>query len=219
MMAELIPLLLEGTGETLAMVSLSLFFSVLLGLPAGIVLTLTKPDGIVPRKRTYAILGWTVDTMRSIPFVILMMLLIPFSRFVVGTSIGTAGAIVPLSVAAAPFVARVVEAALAELPPTLIETVVAIGATPWQIVRKVYLVETLPGLVRQIPIVAIALLGSSAMAGAAGGGGLGDIAIRYGYYNYRTDVMLVTILILIVLVEAVQLAMNAIARRIDRRRP
>ena len=216
-MNEYIPLLLEGTLQTIAMVAISLVISAMIGVPTGIILIVTKSGGIAENKRLYAILGWVVNTMRSIPFIILMVLLIPFTRFIVGTSIGTIGTIVPLSLSAAPFVARMVEASLSELNPQLIETIIAMGATPLQIIRKVYMTEALPSLVRSIPIVAIALIGASAMAGAAGGGGLGDIAIRYGYYNYRTDIMLVTIVILIIMVEFIQTTFNILAKKLDKR--
>jgi len=216
-MIEYIPLLLEGTVQTIAMVAISLVISAILGVPIGIILIATKSGGIAENKRLYAILGWIVNTMRSIPFIILMVLLIPFTRLVVGTSIGTIGTIIPLSISAAPFVARMVESSLAEINPQLLETIIAMGATPIQIILKVYLTEALPSLIRGVPIVAIALIGASAMAGAAGGGGLGDIAIRYGYYNYRTDIMLVTIVILIVMVELIQTAFNSLAKKLDKR--
>jgi D-methionine transport system permease protein len=216
-MNDYIPLLLEGTLQTIAMVAISLVISAILGVPIGIILIATKSGGIAENKRLYAILGWIVNTMRSIPFIILMVLLIPFTRLVVGTSIGTIGTIIPLSISAAPFVARIVESSLAELNPQLLETIIAMGATPLQIIKKVYLTEALPSLIRGVPIVAIALIGASAMAGAAGGGGLGDIAIRYGYYNYRTDIMLVTIVILIVMVEFIQTTFNILAKKLDKR--
>ena len=217
-MSPYVELLFNGTLETLAMVAASLFISALIGLPIGVILIISKSGGIAENKRLYAILGWIVNMMRSIPFIILMVLLIPFTRFIVGTSIGTLGTIIPLSISAAPFVARIVETSLAEIHPQLIETIVAMGATPWQIIKKVYLSEAIPSLVRGIPIIAIALLGYSAMAGAAGGGGLGDIAIRYGYYNYRTDIMLVTIVILIIIVELIQNMFNRIAKKCDKRK-
>ena len=212
-----INLLIEGTLETILMVTLSLVFSLLLGVPVGVIHTLSKSGGIAENKRIYRVLGWVVNMMRSIPFIILMMLLIPFTRAIVGTSIGTIGTIVPLSISAAPFVARIVETALLEINPLLIESVVAMGATPYQIIKKVYFVEAIPSLLRSIPIIAIALLGYSAMAGAAGGGGLGDIAIRYGYYNYNTEIMLITIIILIAIVEIIQTTFNILAKKIDKR--
>ncbi|PKK99899.1 MAG: methionine ABC transporter permease [Tenericutes bacterium HGW-Tenericutes-1] len=212
-----INLLLEGTLETILMVTLSLVISAVLGVPVGVILTLTKSGGIAENKRIYKGLGWVVNMMRSIPFIILMMLLIPFTRWIVGTSIGTIGTIVPLSISAAPFVARIVETALLEINPQLIESIVAMGATPFQIIKKVYFVEAIPSLLRNIPIIAIALLGYSAMAGAAGGGGLGDIAIRYGYYNYNTQIMIITIIILIALVEIIQTTFNILAKKLDKR--
>lgn len=216
-MSPYINLLLEGTLETILMVTLSLVISATLGVPVGVILTLTKSGGIAENKRIYGVLGWIVNMMRSIPFIIFMMLLIPFTRWIVGTSIGTIGTIVPLSISAAPFVARIVETALLEINPQLIESVVAMGATPFQIIKKVYFVEAIPSLLRNIPIIAISLLGYSAMAGAAGGGGLGDIAIRYGYYNYNTQIMIITIIILIALVEIIQTTFNILAKKLDKR--
>lgn len=207
----------QGTAETLYMVAGALVFSYLLGLPLGVLVTVTGPKGIRPNRVTGGVAQWIVGLGRSIPFVILMIALIPLTRLVVGTSIGPTAAIVPLVIGAAPFVARMVESSLEEIDHGVIETAQAMGATVWQIICKVYLPEAVPSLVRGCSITAITLIGYSAMAGTVGGRGLGDIAIRYGYHRYEYDVMLVTILLLVVLVQLIQGLCNQLARRMDKR--
>ena len=164
------------------------------------------------------VLGWIVNIGRSIPFIILLVAIIPFTRFIVGTSLGVPGAIVPLVVTAAPFVARMVEQSLEEVDAGLVEAAQSFGASTWQIVTKVYLRESLPSLIRGVSITFVTLFGYSAMAGTVGAGGLGDIAIRYGYQRYQTDVMLAAVVLCVVLVQVFQTAGDVIARKIDRRR-
>lgn len=163
------------------------------------------------------VLGWIVNIGRSIPFIILMVALIPFTKFVVGKSIGSTAAIVPLVIAAAPFIARLVETSLQELDAGVIEAAKAMGASNWQIVYKVMLPESVPSLVRGMTIALITLIGYSAMAGTVGGGGLGDLAIRYGYNRYQDDVMILTIILLVILVQLIQVVFNVIAKKIDKK--
>lgn len=210
-------LLLEGTWATVLMTGISTIIAYGLGIPLGVVVTITAPDSLKPHRPINAVLGWIVNIGRSIPFIILLVALIPFTQFVVGTSFGTVGAIVPLVIAAAPFVARMVESSLAEVSPGCIEAAQAFGANTFQIIWKVLLRESLPSLIRGASITFITLFGYSAMAGAIGGGGLGDIAIRYGYYRYQDDVMIATIIILVILVQLVQVVGDLLARAIDKR--
>lgn len=205
--------LLKGTIDTLIMVVISLMISYFAGVPLGVLLLISKPGGIHSRKVLYQVLSRIINILRSLPFIILLTLLIPITRFIVGTSIGIVGMIVPLSIAAIPFVARMVEQSLSEVEPELISSVQVLGASTYQIIYKVYLPEALPSLIRGVGITAIALIGYSAMAGATGGGGLGDIAIRYGYYNYRMDIMIYTVIILIVLVELIQGITNYVSKK------
>lgn len=210
-------ILAQGTAETLYMTAGALIFAYALGLPLGILVTITAPGGIRQNRAVGAVTQWIVGLGRSIPFVILMIALIPLTRLIAGTSIGPTAAIVPLVIGAAPFVARMVESSLQEIDQGVIETAQAMGATTWQIIYKVYLPEAVPSLVRGCSITAITLIGYSAMAGIVGGRGLGDIAIRYGYHRYEYDVMLVTIVLLVIIVQAVQGLCNVSARRVDKR--
>lgn len=207
----------EALAETLVMVGVATALAELGGLPLGVLLVATGPGRILASPRLHQALGLVVNVGRSIPFIILMVAIIPFTRWLVGTSIGTAAAMVPLTVAAIPYVARLVESSLNEVDPGVVEAAVAMGASPWQVIRKVYLPEAVPSLIRGATITAITLVGYSAMAGAVGGGGLGDLAIRYGYQRFRTDVMLVTVAVLVLLVQTMQLLGNYWARRLDRR--
>lgn len=207
----------EALQETLLMVGVSTVLAELGGLPLGVLLVTTAPGRILSSPRLHHVLGLIVNVGRSIPFIILMVAIIPFTRWLVGTSIGTTAAMVPLTVAAIPYVARLVESSLNEVDPGVVEAVVAMGASPWQVIRKVYLPEAVPSLILGGTITAITLVGYSAMAGAVGGGGLGDLAIRYGYQRFRTDVMLVTVAVLVVLVQAIQYLGSHWARRLDRR--
>ena len=208
-----------GTWDTIVMSLVSTAFAYVLGVPLGVLLVLTDPKkGLVPHRAFNAVLGWIVNIGRAIPFIILLVALIPFTRLVVGTSLGVPGAIVPLVVAAAPFVARLVEQSLAEVDAGLVEAAQSFGASTWQIVVKVYLWESLPSLVRGFSITLITLLGYSAMAGTVGAGGLGDIAIRYGYQRYMAEIMIATIVILIVIVQVIQSSCDVAVRRIDKKK-
>lgn len=210
-------LLLEGTWESIVMTGVSTLLAYVLGIPLGVLLVLTARGGLHPNRGVNAALGWVVNVGRSIPFIILLFAIIPFTRLVVGTSLGVPGAIVPLVVTATPFVARMVEQSLAEIDGSLIEAGQSFGAGTWQIVRKVYLREALPSLVRGASITFVTLFGYAAMAGCVGAGGLGDIAIRYGYQRWQPDVMVGAVLLCVVLVQVVQSAGNLAARAIDKR--
>lgn len=210
-------LLAQGTWDTLVMTVASTLFAYVIGVPMGVVLTITAPGGLRPHKAVNAVLGWIVNIGRSIPFIILLVALIPFTRWIVGTSLGVPGAIVPLVVAAAPFVGRMVEQSLAEVDGGLVEAAQSFGASTWQIVYKVFLRESLPSLIRGVSITFITLFGYSAMAGTVGAGGLGDIAIRYGYQRYQDDVMIAAVILCIVLVQVFQSVGDVVARKIDRR--
>lgn len=216
---QVLQLLWQATLETLYMVANSTFFGCLLGVPLGVLLVITGPGHILPNRLIHRIAGIVVNIGRSIPFIILMIAIIPLTRLIAGTSIGTTAAIVPLTVSAIPYVARLVESALSEIDPGVIEAAQSMGASPVQIIFKVLLPESLPTLVLGITITAVSLVSYSAMAGAIGGGGLGDLAIRYGYQRFRGDIMLQTVVILVVLVQLVQSIGSALARRLDHRHP
>ena len=212
-------LLLQGTWATIVMTLVSTVFAYIIGIPLGVAVVLTDPKkGLLPHRAINAVLGWIINIGRSIPFIILLVAIIPFTRLVVGTSLGVPGAIVPLVVSAAPFVGRMVEQSLAEVDASLIEAAQSFGATVWQIVIKVYLMESLPSLIRGFSITLITLLGYSAMAGTVGAGGLGDIAIRYGYQRYMVDMMIATIVILIVVVQVIQSVCDFAARKVDKKK-
>lgn len=208
----------SATVQTLAMVGLSTLFSLALGFPLGILLCVTDPAGIVPRPALNQVLSRVVNVLRSFPFIILMILLFPLSRVLVGTSIGTAATIVPLSIAAAPFVARIIESALREVDPGVIQAARAMGSRNRQIIFRVMIPEALPALVSGVTLTVINLIGYSAMAGAIGGGGLGDLAIRYGYQRFRSDVMIAAVVIILVMVELIQLVGTRIANRLIAKR-
>ena len=197
-------LILAASGQTLYMVGFSLGIAIAVGVPTGVLLVVSTPGHILARPRLNAILGSIINTGRSIPFVILLFLLMPLTKLLVGVSIGTKGAIFPLAVAAIPFVARLVESSLQEVDPGVIEAAQSMGASPLEIIAKVLLPEAWPALILGFTLTAINLVGYSAMAGAIGGGGLGDIAIRYGYQRFRNDVLLETVVILIILVQITQ---------------
>lgn len=194
--------------ETLKMVFVSTTFSVILGFIPAIILTVTAKDGLRPNKFIYNILDFIVNTLRSFPFVILMVIVIPLTRALVGKSIGTTAAMVPLTIAAAPFVARIIESSLREVDKGVIEAAKSFGASDSQIIFKVMLKEAVPSIVSGITLTIISIVGYSAMAGAIGGGGLGDVAIRYGYQRYQTDIMIVTCIILIIVVQVLQILGN-----------
>ncbi len=207
-------LLLKASLETLYMVFVATSFTILFGLPLGIVLVITSKGHILEKPSLNRILSYIVNMMRSMPFIILMIFIIPFTRLIVGTSIGTNAAIVPLVVAAIPFFARIVETSLYEVDGGVIEAATAMGANQWEIITKVMLPEALPALILGTTITIINLIGYSAMAGAVGGGGIGDLAIRYGYHRFQTDVMIATIIILVVIVQILQSLGNWLANRL-----
>jgi D-methionine transport system permease protein len=214
---ELLPELLTALGQTLAMLGIGLSAAVLLGGPLGILLFQSgrRPQG---RLRLAALaLGWIVNTLRSFPFIVLLVALVPFTRLLTGTSIGPLAAAVPLSVAAIPYFARLVEQTLAEVPHGVIEAAEAMGASTLQIVTRVLLVEARSGLVLALTVLAISFLSYSAVAGVVGGGGIGDLAIRYGYYRFETDIMILTVAVLVALVQAIQFTGARLARRLDKR--
>ena len=210
-------LVAESTLQTIQMVFWSTVFSLIMGLPLGVLLHVTDKEdqgGIIPRPVLNEILSRVVNVLRSFPFLILMILLMPVARFILGTTIGTRAAVVSLSIAAAPFVARVIETSLKEVDPGVVQAAKAMGSTNWQIIVKVMLPEALPSLVSGVTLTIINLIGYSAMAGTIGGGGLGDLAIRYGYQRFRSDVMLAAVIVTIVLVELVQFVGNKISSRL-----
>lgn len=211
-------LFLQGTIDTLIMTCVATILAYVIGIPLGILLVVTSPNGLRPNRIVSTIVGWIVNIGRSVPFIILLVALIPFTRFIVGTSLGVPGAVVPLVVTAAPFAARMVEQSLEETDSGLVEAAQSFGASTWQIVWKVYLKETLPSLVRGAAITFVTLFGYSAMAGTVGAGGLGDIAIRYGYQRFQTDVMVFAVLLCVVLVIVFQAVGDVTARKIDKRR-
>lgn len=208
-------LLIEGVQDTLVMTSVATLLAYAIGLPIGVLLIISDKKGICPNATLSAVIGWIVNIVRSVPFIILLVALIPFTRLLVGTSLGVPGAIVPLVITAAPFVARIVEQSLAEVDGSLIEAAQSFGASKLQIVCKVLLWEALPSLIRGAALTFITLFGFSAMAGTVGAGGLGDIAIRYGYQRYQYDVMAVAVVLCIILVQIVQTLGDVIARAIN----
>ncbi|GAB4391390.1 MAG: ABC transporter permease [Gammaproteobacteria bacterium] len=203
--------LLSATGETLYMLLVAGSVSILLGLPLGILLFCTRPQQILARPLLNRMLAAVVNALRSVPFIILLVAIIPLTRVLVGTSIGTTAAIVPLTIGAIPFVARIVENALDEVPAGLIEAGIAMGASPLQIIQRFLVPEALPAIVNGVTVTLVTLLGYSAMAGAVGGGGLGDLAIRYGYQRFEVNVMIATIIVLIVLVQLIQMLGDRLA--------
>ena len=217
MSADLLPLLAKALGETVYMVIVSMIVASLIGIPLGVLLATTAKGQILECLPLCRAIGAVVNALRSIPFIILMVAIIPFTRFIVGTSIGTTAAMVPLVLASIPFIGRQVETSLREVPAGLVEAALSMGATPLQIVRRVLLPEAMPSIVAQLTTVIIALVGESAMAGAIGGGGLGDLAIRYGYQRFRPDIMIATVIILIVLVQIVQFLGNRLANGLNKK--
>ena len=215
---EMMLMLLEGTRDTLYMTLMSTLFGYVLGLPMGILLAVTDKEGIRPNAFLYKILDFVANLVRSIPFQILLILVIPLTKLIVGRSYGPSATIVPLVIAAAPFIARMVESSLKEVDRGVIEAAVSMGAGTGQIVWKVLLAEARTSLLVGVTIALGTILGYSAMAGVVGGGGLGDIAIRYGYYRYQTDVMVVTIVILVALVQILQGIGMLLSKKMDKRR-
>ena len=212
-MSQILILVGISTLQTLEMVLFSTLFSMVIGFPLGVLLYSTNSMGITPRPILNQVLSRIVNVLRSFPFIILMILLFPLSRLILGTSIGTTATIIPLSIAAAPFVARLVETALLEVDPGMIQAARAMGSTNSQIIYKVLIPESMPSLVSGITLTIINLIGYSAMAGTIGGGGLGDLAIRYGYQRFRPDVMAASVVVIIVMVELIQFVGTRIANR------
>ena len=206
MSPTMINLLLKSLAETLYMLSISAVLAAIIGIPLGILLVVTEKNNILSCSMLNKPLSFLINMVRSIPFIILMVAIIPLTRLVAGTSIGTTAAIVPLTLAAIPYTARMVETSIREIPFGLIEAAESMGATPIQIICKVLIPEALPSVIQNITVVIVTLIGSSAMAGTIGGGGLGDLAIRYGYQRFQADVMIATILVLIVIVQLIQWA-------------
>ena len=217
MSQEMLALLIEALWETLYMVTVSAGIATVIGVPLGVILVTTSRGHILQNLWLNRILGYIANATRSTPFIILMVAIIPLTRVLAGTSIGTNAAIVPLSIAAIPFVGRVVESALREVDYGLIEAAQAMGASPLQIIRRVLLPEAMPSIVLGLTLAVISLIGYSAMAGAIGGGGLGDLAIRFGYQRFRVDVMISTVVILIALVQLVQTAGDQVSQRLNKK--
>lgn len=210
-------LLFKSLAETLYMLGVSAAIAALVGIPLGILLVVTEKHGILSCPILNKPLAFIVNMIRSIPFIILMVAIIPLTRAIAGTSIGTTAAIVPLTIAAIPYTARMVETAIREIPSGLIEAAESMGASPLQIIWKVFIPESLPAVIEIMTVVIVTLIGSSAMAGTIGGGGLGDLAIRYGYQRFQADVMLATILVLIIVVQVIQLVGSKLSRKADKR--
>ena len=217
MSSQIFDLIRKGIGETFYMVILSTSFAYLIGIPIGVILNITSPTGIKPNKIINLVFGFITNVIRSVPFLILLVAILPFTRLIVGTTIGSTATVVPLVVAAAPFVARLVESSLKEVDLGVIEAAKAMGSSTWQIIWKVLLAEAKPSLLVGGVIAFATILGYSAMAGFVGGGGLGAIAVNYGYYRYKTDVMLVTVAILVIIVQVFQEAGIHIVNRLDKR--
>lgn len=217
MSPELIDQILWATGQTLYMVGIAALLGTLIGLPLGVFLATSQRGEIFAAPALNRVLGAIVNATRSTPFIILVVAIIPFTRLIAGTSIGTSAAIVPLTIAAAPFIARIIESAIREVDPGLTEAARAMGATPLQIVAKVLVPEALPSIALGLTLSVVSLISYSAMVGAVGGGGLGDLGIRYGYQRFMPEVMALVVVLLIILVQSVQSAGDALARRLNRR--
>ncbi|NAT78396.1 metal ABC transporter permease [Dickeya dadantii] len=215
---DFFPIMLNATLETLYMVGLAALFTVLVGLPTGVLLFISRQSGIMPLPRVNAVLGGVINVGRSLPFVVLLIALIPFTRWVVGTTLGSTAAVVPITVGAFPFFARIVENALAEVDRGRIEAVVSMGGTVWHVITKALLPEALPSILAGITLTVVMLIGFSSMAGVIGGGGLGDLAIRYGYQRFNQQVMAGTVIVLVLLVQLVQSLGDRLVRRLAYRR-
>ena len=215
---EVVDMILKGIQETLYMTLLSTLMGYVIGLPMGVLLAVSDKDGLKPNRVLYRILDVIANIVRSIPFLILLILLIPFTRMIVGKSYGSTATVVPLVIAAGPFIARMVESSLKEVDEGVIEAARSMGASNLRIIVKVLLVEARTSLINGATIAVGTILGYSAMAGTIGGGGLGDIAIRYGYHRYQADIMIVTVVLLIILVQIFQMLGTTLANRLDKRR-
>lgn len=211
-------MIITSTLETLYMVLFSTIFSLLIGFPIGILLTVTKEGNILEKPTLNKILDFIINTLRSFPFIILMILLFPLSRTIVGTTIGSTAAIVPLSISAAPFVARMIEGALNEVDKGLIEASSSMGASNWTIIFKVMIPETMPHIIHGITVTIVSLIGFSAMAGTIGAGGLGDLAIRFGYQRFKTDIMIYAVIVIIIVVQLLQSLGNYLVERAKKNR-
>lgn len=214
---ELIPDINTAFLQTIYMIMISLFISIVFGLPIGVLLYITDKGLFWENRTLQSVLGFIVNMVRSIPFIILLVALLPLTNAIVGTTIGPTAASVSLSVAAIPFFARIVETALREIDKGIIEAAIAAGATPWMIIKDVLLLEAKSGIISGMTLTLISLIGFSAMAGTVGGGGIGDLAIRFGYYRYDNTIMIATVLILIVLVQVIQLLGDFVAKVVDKR--
>lgn len=207
----------KATGDTLIMLGWSLLFTVIIGMALGIILFLTSKGQLLQNLPLYGVLSLIVNILRSVPFVILMISVFPITKAIVHTTIGVQGAIPPLVIAAAPFLARLVETALREIDGGVIEAAQSMGATPWQIVWRVLMPEARPGLISAVTVTAVALLSYSAMSGVVGGGGLGDLSLRYGYMRFRTDIMIVTVIILVLFVQFLQMLGDRLVAKFNRK--
>ncbi|WP_219952987.1 methionine ABC transporter permease [Dickeya zeae] len=215
---EFFPIMLNATLETLYMVGLAALFTVLVGLPTGVLLFISRQSGVLPLPRVNAVLGSIINVGRSLPFVVLLIALIPFTRWVVGTTLGSTAAVVPIAVGAFPFFARIVENALAEVDNGRIEAIESMGGTVWHVITKALLPEALPSILAGVTLTVVMLIGFSSMAGVIGGGGLGDLAIRYGYQRFNQQVMAGTVIVLVLLVQLVQSLGDRLVRRLAYRR-
>ena len=215
---DLWPLLWDGTLETVYMVGLAAVFTVLLGLPVGVVLFISRKNGLLPMPKLNALLGAVINGGRSLPFIVLLIALIPFTRLIIGTTLGSTAAVVPVTIGAFPFFARLTENALDEVDYGRIEAILSMGGTVWHVIFKSLLPEALPTLLAGVTLTIVMLIGFSSMAGVIGGGGLGDLAIRYGYQRFNNEVMVGTVLILVALVQGVQRAGDSLVRRLAHRR-
>lgn len=215
---DLWPLLLNGTLETIYMVGLAAFFTVLIGLPVGVLLFVSRGNGLAPMPKLNALLGAAINFGRSLPFIVLLIALIPFTRALIGTTLGSTAAVVPVTIGAFPFFARLTENALDEVDYGRIEAILSMGGNLWHVIAKALLPEALPTLLASITLTIVMLIGFSSMAGVIGGGGLGDLAIRYGYQRFNDQVMVGTVVILVALVQGVQMAGDRLVRRLAHRR-
>ncbi len=215
---DLWPLLLNGTLETIYMVGLAAFFTVLIGLPVGVLLFVSRGNGLAPMPKLNALLGAVINFGRSLPFIVLLIALIPFTRALIGTTLGSTAAVVPVTIGAFPFFARLTENALDEVDYGRIEAILSMGGNLWHVIAKALLPEALPTLLASITLTIVMLIGFSSMAGVIGGGGLGDLAIRYGYQRFNDQVMIGTVVILVALVQGVQMAGDRLVRRLAHRR-
>ncbi len=215
---ELWPMLLNGTLETIYMVALAALFTVLIGLPIGVLLYISRANGLLPMPKTNAVLGAIINLGRSLPFIVLLIALIPFTRLLIGTTLGSTAAVVPITIGAFPFFARLTENALDEVNYGRIEAILSMGGSVWHVIAKALLPEALPTLLAGTTLTVVMLIGFSSMAGVIGGGGLGDLAIRYGYQRFNDQVMVGTVVILVALVQGVQMTGDRLVRRLAHRR-